>query len=199
MREIVQNKTKVRLFVIKYFKDEKKRLNFIGSVALTFGLRLESLSEIFGYNPDDLNQKLLLEDNYEYLHFLFNHGYRNQSLAVADFYDFFNRLMLAYSTGSKEEIKKVMLELSDYKIIDYINNHPKGKSVSEDVVVDILKFQLKYGLHPTYLADYLKIQKSWYSRRVKNLPDKYHELKAGYEYLNDFYVKVVEGYNRGQR
>ena len=175
----------------KMFPTRKKRMNFMANCALTFGIRLDLLSEIMGENKEELYKEYIYKSIYSTsLNFLFNHGFSSQEEAIKNFGDFFTRLNDAYLNKDTELIHEVLQEISDKKALDFKSKHGPNGKINDDEILTVLNYQLKYGLPTTIVSEFFNINRNTYYKRVVALEDNYPKLVSGYYYLSDYYQNL---------
>ena len=125
---------------------------------------------------------------YESVEKVFKFGMKRQEDAIKNFVDFFTNLIKAYEGKNKTEIADILNELSDKKAI-CIAKRPdsKGKKLSDEQILVILKYQIKYMLETKSIARIFNIDRGTYSSRVRNLGPEYANLISDFDYLSDFY------------
>lgn len=174
----------------RMFPTKEKRMNFMANCALTFGLKLEGLSEVMGEDKGKLYSEFYKSVYSDCLIFLFNHGFVIQEEAMANFKDFFTRLTDAYLNKDTELIHEVLLEISDKKAMDFRAKHVSGGKISDEEILTILDYQLKYGLPTTVVTQHFKINRNNYYQRVVALEEKYPKQVSNYYYVSDYYQNV---------
>lgn len=63
----------------------------------------------------------------------------------------------------------------------------KRKKLSDEQILAILKYQIKYMLETKSIAGIFNIDRGTYSSRVRNLGQEYADLISDFDYLSDFY------------
>ncbi len=171
------------------FSKKEQKMKFIAGCALTFGLKLETLSKIF--NMDE--SKLLLElttynpDLNEYLYTLFNRGIVDQNKALKEFMFFYIGLERAYLKHNKKQFESLLRVLEDNEAMKLKSEHKKWDVLNEKELMIILKYQLKYMLDIRSIADFFNICRTTYSKNIHDLKDKYPEEVAQFDYINDYH------------
>lgn len=186
---------------IKYldqmFPTEEKKMIFLGKCILTFGLRLDGLSEILKMDKNELYKKIM-NNNREIdssLIMVFNHGMKNQDKAKNDFLSFYDRLCKACLEKNKDKISEVLEILSDKKALEIkkrlkiIKDSKKNEPVrlTDEEVLMILRYQIKYMTNPSIIENMFRIDRTSYSKRVRKLWEKYPMLVSYFDYLCDLY------------
>lgn len=179
-------------YLYMMFPTKEKRNKFIINSALTFGLRLETLSKIFQIDSKTLKTELLFKTIYmtESMQALFEIGMNNQEQATSNFIAFYNELVESAKNKDKEKIQEVMEVLKDTKAIKLMKREIPGTSkLTDEEILTILKYQIKYMLGVSQTASYFKIDRGLYAKRVRSLQDNYYDLVSDFDYLSDFYYK----------
>lgn len=172
------------------FPTKSKRMIFIAKCALTFGIRLDTLSELLKIDKNELYNDLLLynRDIACNLEMLFVHGMIAQEEAIASFEIFFNKLCEAARSHNKESVKAVMGEICDKKAVE-LKNKPRnaGDRLTDEEILIIVKYQLKYLESTKSITNFFNINYGSYLKRVKGLGNEYAKLISDFEYLCDYY------------
>ena len=178
---------------IKYlylmFPTKEKRNMFLSQCILTFGLHLDAICMLTGFDEKILYDELVNRalKYHESVQKVFKNGMKRQDIAINDFLDFYNRLCKAYENKNREELLSILHELSDKKAI-YLAKRPEPRKILRDEeILTILKYQIKYMLGVTQTAQYFKIDRATYATRVRKLGDEYANLISDFDYLSDFY------------
>lgn len=174
------------------FPNVEKRRKFIINCSLTFGLRLETLAEILGENKEKIYGELLYATDYMYssLLTLFELGMNVQEDAKKEFIEFFNELVEANKKKDKEKIIELLNVISDKDAMSVIKKRKNGViRLSEEDVLIILKYQLKYLLSTAKIETIFQVHHSSYIPRVQSLREKYPVLVSQYEALTEINYK----------
>lgn len=177
-------------YLFKLFPTERRRKEFLTKCILTFGLRLETLSITLEMNKEDLARELLYKSNplYDRLYMVINHTIKRQDIARQNFENFLKRLIIASTTKSREKIEKVLSEISDEKVNELLKRkNADSEKFSDEDILTILRFQLKYMLMTGQIIDMFRISKNQYTRRVRNFEQVYPDLVADFNYLSDYH------------
>lgn len=176
--------------ILMMYPKKESRTLFLQQVALSFGLRLEALSELTGFNKDTL-MTYLTENSGALKHsldFLFEHGFVNQDKAKQDFLIYFNSLINACNRKDKEQIRSLLEVLSDKKAVDIQKRDKNYGSLSDDDIAIILNYQLKYGLTDTQISSIFDINRRYYGKLVTDYIEDKPRLRSDYEYISDYYI-----------
>lgn len=174
------------------FPNVEKRRKFIINCSLTFGLRLETLADILGENKEKIYGELLYATDYMYssLLTLFELGMNVQEDAKKEFIEFFNELVEANKKKDKEKIIELLNVISDKDAMSVIKKRKNGVNrLSEEDVLIILKYQLKYLLSTAKIKKIFQVHHSSYIPRVQSLREKYPVLVSQYEALTEINYK----------
>ena len=181
----------------KMYPSIDKRYRFIACCALTFGIRLQKLSEIFGIEEELLKNNLntYAANQFDSLCRLFYHGMTRQDVAETRFREYLSKLCKAFENRGKdkEKISELLSVISDKKALEFKKNHQPSQNMTDEEIFVLLKFQIKYLLGPTGMSQLFDIDRNAYSRRVRKLGDKFPELVAYFDdlcaYYNSIYIK----------
>ena len=188
---------------IKYlylmFPTKEKRNIFLSQCILTFGLNLDAISMLTGFDKETLYNELINRGTkyYESVQRVFKNGMKRQDIAINDFLDFYNRLCQAYEAKDRETISIILHELSDKKAINLAKRPATIKTLTDEQILVILKYQIKYMLSVTQTADIFKLDRHGYAKRVRNLEDDYTNLVSDFNYISDFYYNSNSHKSRG--
>lgn len=182
----------ISIYLNKFFPTKEKRMRFIRECIFTFGLRLNSVARILQLDPDEAKRAILENSNGFYNEILrvFDHSLILEDEAMNNFKTYFNRLVWTVKNKSQKDVSLVLGELSD----NAIKNLKRKENVpyTDEQIVIILKFQLKYLLSSTKVSEMVNISAHRYANRVRALQDKYPELVAYFEDLCAFYKNLEE-------
>lgn len=174
------------------FPNVEKRRKFIINCSLTFGLRLETLAEILGENKEKIYGELLFATDYmrNSLLALFELGMNVQEDAKKEFIEFFNELVEANKKKDKEKIIELLNVISDKDAMSVIKKRQNGVNrLSEEDVLIILKYQLKYLLSTAKIEKIFQVHHSSYIPKVQSLREKYPILVSQYEALTEIHLR----------
>lgn len=180
--------------LFKMYPTREKRLKFMANCALSFGIRLDLLSELLGEDKNELYKEYQKRDiyNVDSLNFLFHHGFKLQDEAKQDFLAYFSRLSEAFLKNDRGKCQEILKELSkiDAAVLKFKKSHKFGAQITEEDILNILKFQLKYGITSKCAAEFAGISACSYINKVDLLKDKYPELISNYHYVADFWQNL---------
>lgn len=184
----------------KMYPSEDKRYRFIARCALTFGLRSEALSELFGIDKKEIEEKTLryLGEKYTNIVLLYRHGMKEQNKAKREFMTYFGRLYQACLNSPKDDkqpIIAILEELSDKKVKFVLEKRMNNKILTDEDIAVLARYQVKYMMGPSELTRTFGLERNSYSRRVRNLEGKYPELVSEFDYLCDFWKKYPSNVN----
>lgn len=188
---------------IKYlylmFPTKEKRNIFLSQCILTFGLNLDAISMLTGFDKETLYNELIYRGTkyYESVQRVFKNGMKRQDIAINDFLDFYNRLCQAYEAKDREAISIILHELSDKKAINLAKRPATMKTLTDEQILVILKYQIKYMLSVTQTADIFKLDRHGYAKRVRKLEDDYTNLVSDFNYISDYYYNSNSHKSRG--
>ena len=175
----------------KLFPTEEVRKRFITMAILEFQLSVDDLEDLLG-----IDKKIIYEE--------FVYGNRNIGENVKKEFDFYgelpgvakerfltylNRLQRAIKYGNEKLAKSILEELYDKEIVKFKRNHEFGERISDEEILAMVKYQIKYSLTMQSLLNTFHINKKVYSRRLKEILPNYPDLQTKFEFLMDFYRK----------
>lgn len=189
------------------YPTKEKRLLFLAQSALTYGVNLDSLCEMLDKKNDEAKKRFeteMLEENrafYNSLIYLFHHCPTNQNVAKQRYIEYFNNLVNAAAKKDKGEIKELISVIRDDKANALKNKYREpGYYLTEDELLTIVKYQIKYGMDAKRVASLFKIDYHTYLIRVRKLEEKYPEIVSYFNYLADFNaLKYDSTQRRGMR
>lgn len=193
----------LKKYLWKMFPLKEKRNEFFIDCILTFGLRLSSLSKIFGYTYEELFKLVVYGNKYKYasLNKALTYGVIGDIEAEKNFLQFFQELVLAYQRRevaykekdakkyreAKAKYEEVLDQLSDKRAISLMRKNKivkPGIHLTDEEITIILKYQIKYLLSIRQIERLFPIDGGNYSKRVKKL--KNPQLISYYNSLSDF-------------
>lgn len=207
----------LKKYLWKMFPLKEKRNEFFIDCILTFGLRLNSLSKIFGYTYEELFKLVVYSNKYKQasLNKVLTYGIIGDIEAEKNFLQFFQELVLTYQKREiaykEKDVKKykeekvkyeeLLGELSDKQAISLMRKNKivkPGTHLTDEEITIILKYQIKYLLSTRQIERIFPIEDSNYSKRVKKLGDP--QLISYYNSLSDFfnYFRVSPDDRRGR-
>lgn len=182
--------------IVSFYPNEEKRLKFISLCVLTFGLRLDSLTDILQLDKDYIFKKLTTSTTgYEvFIHFKFFHGFDDQELAKKRFYYFLNSLYMANRNNDAEQIRKVLSTIYDADA-KKLSKRKEKDLFTDDNIKTILEYQKKYGLNNKKLAVVFNTDRNLIvqlaGRYFINHPED-TELKSSYEFYADYFQTIYK-------
>lgn len=192
---LIQKERKINmLFLYKMYPHKDKRMLFLTKCSLTFGLRLDSLSLILKLDKDELYKNMMYNNPlWNSLDMLFKHGMVRQDIAIDNFISYFNELSKAASIKDNAKLIELLNLISDKEAKDLINERKLvKKQLSQEDIVTILKYQLKYMLPSKSVATLFNTSKSNYEKRVKALGEDYDSLLSDFYYLEDYHKRLED-------
>lgn len=187
----------------KIFPSENKRYRFIGSCALTFGIRLEKLSEIFDIPMNELEKKLYMyfPQQYESLNRLFKHGMASQDTAEEEFRSYIDDLYVALK-NQKDNVSRAIELLdfvSDKKAMEFKVRHQLQRIMSDEDILILLRYQLKHNYDVNTMSQIFDMERRTYTKRVRKLEEKYPKLVSQFDDLCAFYHQTfLRKYKEGR-
>lgn len=195
----------IRGFLSKVFKTDEARLEFLGQVILQFGLDINTICEILNIPLEkqkefSIRLRSVNKTNEEYLYNTLYRNIRNPQQVKQEFYDYMTTFYLAVAHKDYEQIKncKSIFYQIERGIQNIIKNKKPNVPLSDDDIVTLLKFQIKYNLSSKSMCEKLNVINRYrYLLRVKALENEYPDL------VNDFYTltdSIKDGIiKRGER
>ena len=183
----MENKS-VKLRIDKFYKSEEQQYIFLRRLALTFRARLPLLSELFQIGENELFDKLRMynhrvEDSLKYLYYF---DISDQEEAKRNIIAFYQELLTAVLKKDRDVQKFLIGRIADSRIKGLIKEKHLDRNLSEEEILIILEYQLKYALDHNNVAGMLGISSENYRRRVLAAIAKDEDLKARYERLMDY-------------
>ena len=85
------------------------------------------------------------------------------------------------------QFREILEEISDKKALKIANrDKTKQLTLTDDEILTILKFQIKYMISTHQIERIFGISKSNYKKRVKRLQTEHEKLVSDFEYIADF-------------
>lgn len=179
------------------FPKKEVRIAFITQSILTFGLTLETTSLLLNADKDYLYSKLSDGNQfYRSLTRTFNHTLKDQEKAKERYISYFNSLKEAHQNKDKEKIRELLRVINDKDASIIRKERKKGESLTDNNILIILKYQLKYMLTSAEISRMFDLSRNNYRERVKRLENKYPELVAEYNELA--YINGLPHKKRGK-
>lgn len=167
------------------FPKKEIRTSFITQVILTFGLTLDSISELLNADKDYLYSKLSNNNQfYQSLLKTFNHTLKDQEKAKEKFINYFNSLKEAHQNRDMEKVRELLRVINDKDAIILSKKNEQYDRLTDNDIVVILRYQLKYMLTGVTVAKMFGLSRRNYGERVKKLESEYPELVAEYNELS---------------
>ena len=182
------------LFIM--FPNKERRTKFIVESALTFGLRLETLSEVLGFDEKNLYKELIYKNNYKQdsLDRLFGLGMNVQEEAKENFINFFNSLVDAYKKKDKTRFQTILGIFSDKEAVRIANREINfNYRMTEEDALALLKYQLKHSLSVSQMELIFHMYHGSYDNKVNELAIKYPVLVSQYNALKDKFDSPKKG------
>lgn len=171
----------------KMFPTEEVRKRFITMAILEFQLSVDDLEDLLG-----IDKKIIYEE------FVYGNGNIGENVKKGfDFYGelpgvakerflvYFNRLQRAIKYGNEKLAKSILEELYDKEIVKFKRNHESGERISDEEILTIVKYQIKYLLSNSQLEKILNISRKNYSLRLQKLLPNYPDLQKKYVLLKN--------------
>ena len=181
-----------KILLSNIFKKSENQKSFVLETALVFRLKLETLfqiydiEKIYGVSTSEELYKKLIDENFWIdfsLNYLFFNDQTDQNLALTEFYNYYNKLMIALRMN-KTVFKEYLDFLSD-KGINAIKKKDNLDLTYPDYL-EILNYQLKYAIPSIAIEKEFGICRSVYQKKVSKLIEQNPELYEKYHSLMDF-------------
>lgn len=173
------------------FPNGPKRKQIVSLCVLTFQLSLETLEELLGIDKEILYNNLVVANGNlgSHIDFIFKHYCETQDVAKEKFIKFYERLLRAFRYRNKKLFIAILSEIDDSCVVNLKNNHKLGSSYTDEEILMIVKYQIKYSLTIQSLLNTFHISKKVYTARLKEILPNYPDLQTKFEFLMDFYRK----------
>lgn len=188
--------TRIKLDAL--YKDPEKQYKFIVHAALTFRLHLDTLSQLLQIDENEMLENMIriVPGAYEAITFLLYHDVCDQNTARQEFLEYYRELINAIRTKDSESKKKLISVVSDARVAKIKNEREAGDLISDEEILAILNYQIKYALKQDEVADMFKINRSNYAKRALKLLESDTGLYKKYEYLSDYNLSSIKGVRR---
>lgn len=173
----------------KMYPTEERRYHFIARCILNFKFTIDTACSIFKIEKNELDRKLEFHESKvsQSLNYHLFHSPFDQDSAKSEFITYFNKLKQAYLNRDIEAFKKQVQELNDSDAIKIKKEHEKNHRRSDEEILIILNYQLKYAISSTAIEKIFSIKRAMYKDRVEALADRYPLLVSNFHYLSDFF------------
>ena len=179
------------LNLASFYHDENKQYIFLRHLALTFHLKLYSLTYLFQIAPDVLykNLKRYNRSSIESLNYLFGADTSNQELAISTVLDYCEALSDALKGRNQEEMFRLIHQIDDYypKIIKKKKDENNDIILSLEEIIYILRYQIKYHLSYTQISKTFHISRTIYSKKTRKYVEDKPKLQEQYKSVVDYY------------
>ena len=166
------------------FPTEKNRQNFIIMSILTFGLTKESIASLLGISIDELLTSYVYPSNYSLsVNKRWHHISNSQNDAIMKFSTLVGSLYQAYLSKDRDAFKEGLSQITDKFAKNIIDARNPGDKISDEDILTILKYQIKYALSASRTALVFKIERKTYIRRVNKILELHPEYEEAYKSL----------------
>ena len=171
----------------KLFPTEEVRKRFITMAILEFQLSMDDLEFLLGIDKKTLYDEYVYGNGNigETVKKEFDFNSELPGVAKERFITYFNRLLRAIKYGNEKLAKSILEELYDREIVRFKRNHKPGDRISDEEILAMVKYQIKYLLSTNQLGKILNIDKSNYSKRLQSLFLNYPDLQKKYDLLTN--------------
>lgn len=169
------------------FPNKENRVKFLTNSILYFGLRLETIANILN-TSEEFIYSLIRENSDLVLHVkkTFTYSLKDQNIASENFINYYNNLVDAHKKVKENRRGYVELldTIFDTKVESIIKDNNPDKHYTDEDILAILKYQLKYMFSSRMIESVVRINRKVYADRVRRLNDKYPELVKEFEDLS---------------
>lgn len=181
------------------FPTEKNRQNFVAMATLTYGLTKESLGSMLGISPDEVCTNYIYSSPVaKSVTRRWHHIYNSQEEAIMNFGNILERLYEAYLRRDGEAFKEILKEVTDRDAARIIKEKERARQLTDDDIVVILKYQIKYAITSTETANIFHMQRTTYGSRLKKVLDIYPEFVEPYRSLTATNTQNSLDYTKGR-
>ena len=181
----ISNIPKLKLELL--YADEKKQMQLMKHIALTFRAKPPLLAYLFGIDEEVIIKQLFNNENtFNALNYLINNDYADQEVVKIKIIVYYRDLLNALKNKDKNEINNLISKVSDYKANEIIRKREEGSRISDDDLETIINYQLKYSLSQIEIGKIFGINANHYSMRVQKFLETNNELKEPYEALTNY-------------
>lgn len=181
-----------KILLSNIFKKSENQKSFVLETALVFRLKLETLlqiydiEKIYGVSTSEELYKKLIEENFWIdfsLNYLFFNDQTDQNLALTEFYNYYNKLMIALRM--KNNVFKEYLDVLSDKGINAIKSKDCENLTPEECLI-VIKYQLKYAIPTRVIEKEFGIYRSTYQKKVAKILKQNPELYEKYQNLMNY-------------
>ena len=171
----------------KLFPTEEVRKRFITMAILEFQLSMDDLEYLLGIDKKTLYDEYVYGNGNigETVKKEFDFNSELPGVAKERFLTYLNRLQRAIKYGNEKLAKSILEELYDKEIVKFKRNHKPGDRISDEEILAMVKYQIKYLLSTNQLGKILNIDRSNYSKRLQSLFPNYPDLQKKYDLLTN--------------
>lgn len=173
------------------YKDEINKYKFLGLSALTFRLKLNTLTKLMAMPDEELKQKLFYynEDYLKALDFLFFKDKSNQKVALKNFKMFYTDLLNAIRNHNKTQVHDLIGLLHDMDFAKLKN----GSKITVNDLNSVINYQLKYAYDMAKMAQLLHLSEKDYILMLKDYFEKQKTLQENYLLLVNYLLDLFRG------
>ena len=177
----------------KYAENKNVQNKLIANMALTFRTNGKTLSTILEKDPDTIYHELAsvmgdtVSGKSHSLDYLFNYDHYDQKEAYANFMGYYDKLTdildREYNDPKKAKfVKKLTLNVIDDEYVSKLKF--KGDNYTEEEVLAIIRYQLKYALSQLTIGKEFGILRNSYAKRVSRILPEHPDLKTRFDELS---------------
>ena len=171
----------------KMFPTEEVRKRFLTMAILEFQLSMDDLEFLLGIDKKTLYDEYVYGNGNigETVKKEFDFNSELPGVAKERFLTYLNRLQRAIKYGNEKLAKSILEELYDKEIVKFKRNHEFGERISDEEILAMVKYQIKYLLSNNQLGKILNISKRNYSVRLQKLLPNYPDLQKKHDLLTN--------------
>ncbi len=183
-----------RLRLDIFYSVKEKQMKLLMHIALTFRTNLSTLANLFQIDENTLLNELLQYNPAcsSALKYLFFHDNYDQSEARAKLLDFYNSYLDSLCKHNITEQNRLIKIVTDGDAKKFLDNRKSGDKLTDDDIMLLLNYQLKYATSFKTLATTFGIERINYQHRVEKILKEEPEISARLENIlnfNSFYAK----------
>ena len=182
--------------LLNYVQDEKKQYLLLAHMMLTFRTKLYSVNELLNREIDEKVLKYVNNGVLPALSYLKYSDQTDQEIAKRNFELFYSKLVEADNNKDIKAFNSLIRDVTDYDAKKLKEEHKYGDLLTDDKILIMLRYQLKYALTYHNTAITLGISPKSYNDDVLKYLKENPEYRDAYEilasrnkqyYLNKYY------------
>ena len=169
--------------LLNYVLDEKKQYLLLAHMMLTFRTKLYSVEELLNREINERVLKYVNNGVLPALSYLKYSDQTNQEIAKSNFEYFYSKLVEADNKKDIKTFNLLIREVTDYKAKKLKEEHKYGDLLTDEKILIMLKYQLKYALTYHNTAITLGVAPKSYNDDVLKYLKENPEYREAYEIL----------------